>query len=52
MCGVDRMHQTGVKILDETIGIELRKRLNRREKRFSAAELRERERSRGYEICE
>jgi hypothetical protein len=34
-----------VKILDETIEIELREGLNRREKQFSAAELREREKS-------
>jgi hypothetical protein len=41
----DRTHQTCVKILDETIEIELREGLNRREKQFSAAELREREKS-------
>jgi hypothetical protein len=41
----DRRHQTCVKILDETIEIELREGLNRREKQFTAAELRERERS-------
>jgi hypothetical protein len=39
----DRTHQTCVKILDETIEIELREGLNRREKQFTAAELRERE---------
>jgi hypothetical protein len=41
----DRRHQTCVKILDETIEIELREGLNRREKQFTAAELREREKS-------
>ena len=35
----DRRHQTRVKILDETIEIELREGLNRREKQFIAAEL-------------
>ncbi|HEY7163865.1 MAG TPA: hypothetical protein VIB79_04850 [Candidatus Binatia bacterium] len=39
----DRTHQTCVKILDETIEIELREGLNRKEKQFTAAELRERE---------
>jgi len=39
----DRKHQTRVKILDETVEIELREGLNRREKQFTAAELRERE---------
>jgi hypothetical protein len=41
----DRRHQTCVKILDETIEIELREGLNRREKQFTTAELREREKS-------
>jgi len=41
----DRTHQTCVKILDETIEVELREGLNRREKQFTAAELREREKS-------
>ena len=41
----DRTHQTCVKILNETIEIELREGLNRREKQFTAAELREREKS-------
>jgi hypothetical protein len=41
----DRTRQTCVKILDETIEIELREGLNRREKQFTAAELREREKS-------
>jgi hypothetical protein len=41
----DRTHPTCVKILDETIEVELREGLNRREKQFTAAELRERERS-------
>jgi hypothetical protein len=41
----DRRHQTCVKILDETIEIELREGLNRSEKQFTAAELREREKS-------
>ena len=41
----DRKHQTCVKILDETIEIELRAELNRREKQFTAAELHEREKS-------
>jgi hypothetical protein len=40
----DRTHQTCVRILDETIEIELREGLNRKEKQFTAAELRERER--------
>jgi hypothetical protein len=39
----DRTHQTCVKILDETIEIELKEALNRREKQYTAAELRERE---------
>jgi hypothetical protein len=39
----DRTHQTCVKILDETIEMELREGLNRREKQYTAAELRERE---------
>ena len=39
----DRAHHTCVKMLDETIEIELREGLNRREKQFTAAELRERE---------
>jgi hypothetical protein len=38
-----RAYQTCVKILDEIIEIELREGLNRREKQFTAAELRERE---------
>jgi len=41
----DRTHQTCVKILDETIEVELREGLNRREKQFTTAELREREKS-------
>jgi hypothetical protein len=41
----DRTHQTCVKILDETIEVELKEGLNRREKQFTAAELREREKS-------
>jgi hypothetical protein len=41
----DRTHQTCVKMLDETIEIELREGLSRREKQFTAAELREREKS-------
>jgi len=41
----DRTHQTCVKILDETIEVELREGLNRRERQFTAAELREREKS-------
>jgi len=41
----DRTHQTCVNILDETIEIELREGLNRREKQFTAAELRVREKS-------
>lgn len=41
----DRTHQTCVKMLDETIEIELREGLNRRGKQFTAAELREREKS-------
>jgi hypothetical protein len=41
----DRRHQTCVKILDETIEIELKEGLNRREKEFTVAELREREKS-------
>jgi hypothetical protein len=39
----DRTHQTCVKILDETIEVELREGLNRKEKQFTATELRERE---------
>ena len=39
----DRTCQAYVKILDETIEFELREGLNRREKQFTAAELRERE---------
>jgi hypothetical protein len=39
----DRTHQTCVKILDEAIEIELREGLSRREKKLTAAELRERE---------
>jgi hypothetical protein len=41
----DRRYQSRVKILDETIEIELREGLNRTEKQFTAAELREREES-------
>ena len=41
----DRRHQTRVKILDETIEIELKEALDRSEKQFTAAELREREKS-------
>lgn len=53
----DRTHQTCVKMLDETIEIELREGLNRGEKQFTAAELREREKSswlrdrKEYEFC-
>jgi hypothetical protein len=39
----DRTRQTCVQILDETIEVELREGLNRRERQFTAAELRERE---------
>ena len=39
----DRSRQTCIKILDETIEVELREGLNRKEKQFTAAELRERE---------
>ena len=41
----DRTHQTCVKMLDEVIEIELREGLNRREKQFTAAELRDRQKS-------
>jgi hypothetical protein len=39
----DRTRQTCVQSLDETIEVELREGLNRRERQFTAAELRERE---------
>jgi len=41
----DRTGQTCVKILDETLEIELKEGLNRKEKQFSAAEMRERAKS-------
>ena len=41
----DRAHRTCVKILGETIEIDLREGVNRKEKQFTAAELREREKS-------
>lgn len=53
----DRMRQTCVKILDETLEIELKEVLTRKEKQFTAAQLRERERSywlrdrKEYEFC-
>jgi len=41
----DRARQTCVKLLDETIEIELREVVNRTEKQFTAAQMREREKS-------